>query len=58
MAITTKLTTSEKILKVLDRKTARKGLTSNQVASQARVPLKTVRNLLPIMARRGLIDYS
>jgi Mn-dependent DtxR family transcriptional regulator len=55
MAVSTK-TASEKILNVLDRSS--KALTTSQIASRTRVNEKTVRNLLPQLARDGEIVYG
>jgi len=57
MATRTTTTASDKILSVLDR-AGSKALTTSQIASRTRVNEKTVRNLLPVLARKGKIDYS
>ncbi len=53
---TTKMTASDKIVAVVNRSST--PLTNAQVAARSHVNTKTVRNLLPILGRRGFISYS
>ena len=56
MTNTTKMTASDKIVAVVNRSST--PLTNAQVAARSHVNTKTVRNLLPILGRRGFISYS
>lgn len=55
--MTTRTTTAaDRIITVVERSST--PLSAAQVATRSKVPAKTVSNLLPILARKGMISWS